>query len=56
MKKVTFGSVPVTGFFKESDSKNSVWLMKDSNTSAAFKENGIEGHPSFDKDEIVFIE
>lgn len=56
MKQVTFGSIPLTGFFKESDSEKSVWYMKTSDSTATYKANGVEGEPTFNKEELVFIE
>ncbi len=56
MKQVTFGSIPLTGFFKESDSEQAAWHMKTSDTTATYKAHGVEGEPTFDKEELVFIE
>ena len=54
MKQVPFSSLPVGSQFKER--LDGAWHLKISRTRALYKANGCEGEPSFDPDELVFIE
>lgn len=55
MKSVTFLSVPVGQFFKES-SDSKTWMLKISSSQAEYTSNHIRAKCNFDSLETVYIE